>query len=140
MKTPPLSPILEKLPLVQISRALDRIVDCWIKHEPPTADDVAIAAQWIERQRMSNLARGLFEGCEECGAQVTKYGCPNCMRTAIERVLNDSESKPGGWGPDIAMQEVLRNALKASSPNDKLTHGALAPLRAASGSASSGDK
>jgi hypothetical protein len=66
--------------------------------------------------------RGLFEGCDECGAQVTKYGCPNCMRSAIERVLNDSESKPGGWGPDITMLEVLRNALKSSSPNAEPSH------------------
>ena len=57
---------MEKLPLVQFTRALDRVVDCGKNGTQPAVDDLAIAAQWIEKQRISNLARGLFEGCDEC--------------------------------------------------------------------------
>lgn len=33
------------------------------------------------------------------------------LETAIKTVLDDSESKPGGWGPDHTMTVVLANAL-----------------------------
>lgn len=38
----------------------------------------------------------------------------NRLREAIETVLADNESQPGGWGPDVTMQAVLRNALAAN--------------------------
>ena len=34
------------------------------------------------------------------------------LRQAIQTTLDDSESQPGGWGPDITMQAVLRKALE----------------------------
>jgi len=44
----------------------------------------------------------------------TPKDCPGCarLRSAIERVLADDESQPGGWGPDVTMQGVLRAALE----------------------------
>lgn len=33
------------------------------------------------------------------------------MESAITEVLNDSESKDGGWGPDVTMRAVLKEAL-----------------------------
>jgi len=33
------------------------------------------------------------------------------LRTAIQRVLNDEETGAGGWGPDVTMMFVLRDAL-----------------------------
>ena len=36
------------------------------------------------------------------------------LREAIKKTLADSESKPGGWGPDVTMQDVLRRALEGA--------------------------
>lgn len=33
------------------------------------------------------------------------------LEAAIRRVLEDEESRPGGWGPDVTMVAVLRDAL-----------------------------
>ena len=127
MKTPPMSPERENLPLVKISRALDRVVDRIKERELPDAEDMIIAADWIDRQRMSNLKRGLFEGCDECGARVTKYGCPNCMRIALtmceqwtKRDIDIYETHT----PPVEMMNALKHrlaeiqkALNAGSPN-----------------------
>jgi hypothetical protein len=38
----------------------------------------------------------------------------SALRKAIERVLADAESQhPGGWGPDVTMVGVLRDALSS---------------------------
>jgi hypothetical protein len=39
------------------------------------------------------------------------------LRTAVQRVLDDEESGEGGWGPDITMVAVLREAMEASAPD-----------------------
>ena len=36
------------------------------------------------------------------------------LRNAVQRVLDDEESGEGGWGPDITMVTVLREAMEAS--------------------------
>ena len=33
------------------------------------------------------------------------------LRGAIQTVLDDAESQKGGWGPDVTMVEVLKQAL-----------------------------
>ena len=39
------------------------------------------------------------------------------LREAVQRVLDDGESQhPGGWGPDITMCAVLREAMEATAP------------------------
>lgn len=39
------------------------------------------------------------------------------LREAVQRVLDDGESQhPGGWGPDVTMVEVLREAMEATAP------------------------
>lgn len=35
------------------------------------------------------------------------------LRLAIRDALEDEESRPGGWGPDISMVGVLRRALES---------------------------
>ena len=37
------------------------------------------------------------------------------LREAVQRVLDDEESGDGGWGPDITMVTVLREAMDASA-------------------------
>jgi len=37
------------------------------------------------------------------------------LREAVQRVLDDEESDGTGWGPDITMVCVLREAMEASS-------------------------
>ncbi len=37
------------------------------------------------------------------------------LRAAIETVLRDDESAPGGWGPDVTCQTILREALAATT-------------------------
>ena len=34
-----------------------------------------------------------------------------CMENAVRKVLADSESKDGGWGPDITLRQELQRAL-----------------------------
>jgi len=39
------------------------------------------------------------------------------LRAAVQQVLDDEESQhPGGWGPDITMVGVLREAMEATGP------------------------
>jgi len=39
------------------------------------------------------------------------------LREAVQRVLDDGESQhPGGWGPDVTMCAVLREAMEATAP------------------------
>lgn len=39
------------------------------------------------------------------------------LREAVQRVLDDEESQhPGGWGPDVTMVGVLREAMEATAP------------------------
>lgn len=39
------------------------------------------------------------------------------LRTAVQTVLDDEESQhPGGWGPDVTMVGVLREAMEATAP------------------------
>ena len=33
------------------------------------------------------------------------------LRESIRQVLEDEESRPGGWGPDVTCAEILRAAL-----------------------------
>lgn len=37
------------------------------------------------------------------------------LRAAVRLVLDDEESAEGGWGPDVTMVTVLREAMEASS-------------------------
>jgi hypothetical protein len=37
------------------------------------------------------------------------------LRDAVQRVLDDEESGEGGWGPDVTMVSVLREAMQASA-------------------------
>ena len=38
------------------------------------------------------------------------------LREAVQRVLDDAESQhPGGWGPDVTMVAVLREAMEATA-------------------------
>ena len=38
------------------------------------------------------------------------------LRTAVQRVLDDEESQhPGGWGPDVTMVAVLKEAMDATA-------------------------
>jgi hypothetical protein len=37
------------------------------------------------------------------------------LRDAVQRVLDDEESGEGGWGPDVTMVTVLREAMEASA-------------------------
>ena len=98
MRTPKLKPEMEKLPLVMKSRAIDRVCDAAEAGTIPELPDLKIAASFIRCQQFRNLERGLLKSCDECGAEITKEGCANCLRKELD-------------------------ALKASSPNDKLTHG-----------------
>ena len=36
------------------------------------------------------------------------------LRTAVQRVLDDDETGAGGWGPDVTMAAVLREAMEAT--------------------------
>lgn len=37
------------------------------------------------------------------------------LRAAVQQVLDDEESGESGWGPDITMVTVLREAMEASA-------------------------
>jgi hypothetical protein len=115
-----MTPERENLPLVKLSRALDRVVARIKEREMPEAEDLIIAADWIDQQRMRNLARGLFECCDECGAHLTKYGCPNCLRKALEELNWRTHSKYD-WNLDPENITLLvGKALATCSPNEKL--------------------
>jgi hypothetical protein len=36
------------------------------------------------------------------------------LREAVQEVLDDEESRPGGWGPDVTMVAVLQEAMQAT--------------------------
>jgi len=46
--------------------------------------------------------------CEACERHSARE---RLLRKAIQTVLDDEESRPGGWGPDVTMVAVLRTAL-----------------------------
>lgn len=37
------------------------------------------------------------------------------LREAVQTVLDDEESAEGGWGPDVTMVAVLRQAMNATA-------------------------
>lgn len=50
--------------------------------------------------------------CEQLGMQMRDR---ERLRDAIQRVLDDEESRPGGWGPDVTCVSILREALNPQS-------------------------
>ena len=66
-----------------------------------------IAALEAENESLKEHGRRYFDLFEQFKVENTR------LRQAIETVLADGESQhPGGWGPDITMVAVLREALK----------------------------
>jgi len=59
----------------------------------------------------------LFWNCSIHGKSQNTWGCPECTRELRLRtkeleggvidVLNDEESRPGGWGPDVTAIGIL---------------------------------
>ncbi len=49
------------------------------------------------------------------GARETAERKLALLRAAVQKVLDDEESGKSGWGPDVTMVTVLREAMEASA-------------------------
>lgn len=91
---------------------------------PPEA--ITAAAIAIERELMSGTDYTMAADSDEALARAALAGAaPHIaaaerervaiLRAAIQEVLDDDETGAGGWGPDITMVAVLKQAMEATS-------------------------
>lgn len=64
----------------------------------------------------ARLAEERKRATEAAAAQSGAAAKLAALRAAVQAVLDDEESRPGGWGPDITMVGVLREAMEATGP------------------------
>ena len=67
-------------------------------------------AQSLRHEYVDGTHRWLFHG-DEIHEGIAKL---MILRAAVQRVLDDEESGEGGWGPDVTMVTVLREAMEAT--------------------------
>ena len=73
---------------------------------------------WTCRSCSAELCDGVITHRDDCRfiGDIAEGPKLTALRAAVQRVLDDEESGEGGWGPDVTMVAVLRDAIEASTP------------------------